>query len=77
MEANAALRTIVRRDGGEGYRDMLTRMAKESRIETRTAEDLVKLDRNRKSPPPRARGARSCRTRTGKVRLTRTPTSRG
>ena len=31
MEANAALRgTIVRRDSGETYREMLTRMAKES-----------------------------------------------
>ena len=27
MEANAALRTIVRRDSGEGHREMLTRMA--------------------------------------------------
>ena len=48
MEANAALRTIVRRDNGEGYREMLTRMAKESGIETPTAEDLIRLDRNRK-----------------------------
>src|SRR5205085_4056162 len=30
VEANAALRTIVRRDSGEGYREMLTCMAKES-----------------------------------------------
>src|ERR1700692_871989 len=48
MEANAALRTIVRRDSGEGYREMLTGMARESSIETPTAEDLVRLDRNRK-----------------------------
>jgi len=48
MEANAALRTIVRRDNGEGYREMLTRMAKESGIGTPTAEDLIRLDRNRK-----------------------------
>ena len=48
MEANAALRTIVRRDSGEGYREMLTRMAHESGIETPTAEDLVRLDRKRK-----------------------------
>ena len=48
MEANAALRTIVRRDSGEGYREMLTRMAHESGIETPTAEDLVRLDRHRK-----------------------------
>jgi transposase len=48
MEANAALRTIVRRDSGEDYRAMLTRMAKESGIETPTADDLVRLDRARK-----------------------------
>ena len=48
MEANAALRTIVRRDTGETYREMLTGMAKESGIDTPTAEDLVRLDRKRK-----------------------------
>jgi hypothetical protein len=48
MEANAALRTIVRRDSGEGYREMLKRMAAESGIETPTAEDLIRLDRARK-----------------------------
>ena len=48
MEANAALRTIVRRGSGAGYREMLTRMARESGVETPTAEDLVRLDRNRK-----------------------------
>jgi transposase len=47
MEANAALRSIVRRDSGEGYREMLTRMAKESGIATPTADDLVRLDRAR------------------------------
>ena len=48
MEANAALRSIVRRDRGEGYREMLQRLAKESGIETPTAEDLIRLDRQRK-----------------------------
>src|SRR3712207_3370535 len=48
MEADAALRTIVRRDSGEGYREMLTRMAQESGIETPTTEDLIRLDRKRK-----------------------------
>jgi transposase len=48
IEANAALRTIIRRDSGEGYREMLTRMAQESGIETPTTEDLVRLDRKRK-----------------------------
>ena len=48
MEANAVLRMIVRRDSGEDYRTMLTRMAVESGIETPTAEDLIRLDRKRK-----------------------------
>ena len=48
MEANAALRTILRRDNGESYRQMLTRMAKDSGIETPSAEDLARLDRKRK-----------------------------
>jgi len=47
MEANAALRTIVRRDTGEGYREMLVRLAQESGIATPTAEDLIRLDRQR------------------------------
>jgi hypothetical protein len=48
MEANAALRTIVRRDDGRTYREMLTQMAKESGIETPSADDLVRIDRARK-----------------------------
>ena len=48
MEANAALRTIVRRDSGKGYREMLKRMAVESGIATPTTEDLIRLDRGRK-----------------------------
>jgi hypothetical protein len=48
MEANAALRTIVRRDNGESYRDMLTRMATESGIDTPSVEDLARFDRKRK-----------------------------
>jgi transposase len=39
---------IVRRETGEGYRDMLTRMAQESGIETPTADELIRLDRRRK-----------------------------
>src|ERR1700675_4910565 len=48
MEANAALRTIVRREDGRTYREMLRQMAKESGIDTPTADDLVRLDRARK-----------------------------
>src|SRR5512143_946448 len=48
MEANAALRTIVRRETGETYREMLKRMAEESGIATPSADDLVRIDRARK-----------------------------
>ncbi len=48
MEANAALRTIVRRDNGESYREMLTRMAKESGIDTPSVGDLTRFDRKPK-----------------------------
>ena len=48
MEANAALRTIVRRETGETYREMLKRMAEESGIATPSVDDLVRLDRARK-----------------------------
>jgi transposase len=47
LEANAALRSIVRRDTGERYEEFLTRLAKESGIETPTREQLAKLDRKR------------------------------
>src|ERR1700694_826019 len=47
LEANAALRSIVRRDTGEKYQEFLTRLAKESGIETPTREQLAKLDRQR------------------------------
>ena len=49
LEANAALRSIVRRDNGQGYQDFLTDLAKQSGIETPTREDLAKLDRKRKN----------------------------
>src|SRR5271169_4983166 len=47
LEANAALRTIVRRDTGEGYQEFLTRLAQESGIKTPTREQLARLDRKR------------------------------
>jgi transposase len=48
LEANAAMRSIVRRDTGESYEAFLTRLAAESGIETPTREDLAKLDKKRK-----------------------------
>jgi transposase len=47
LEANAALRSIVRRDSGETYQDSLTRLAQASGIETPTRADLARLDRKR------------------------------
>jgi transposase len=47
LEANAALRSIVRRDTGEAYQEFLTHLARASGIETPTREDLARLDRQR------------------------------
>src|SRR5690348_18381177 len=52
MEANAALRAIVRRADGEGYREMLERLAQESGIATPTAEDLTRPHRRRQGKRP-------------------------
>jgi transposase len=49
LEANAALRSIIRRDTTETYQEFLTRLAQASGIETPTREDLAKLDRERKN----------------------------
>jgi transposase len=48
LEANAAMRSIVRRDTGESYQEFLTRLAAESGIKTPTREALARLDRRRK-----------------------------
>ena len=47
LEANAAMRSIVRRDDGKGYEEWLEQVARASGIETPTREDLAKLDRTR------------------------------
>jgi transposase len=48
LEANAALRSIVRRDTGESYQAFLTALAQASGIATPTREELARLDRKRK-----------------------------
>jgi transposase len=48
LEANAALRSIVHRDTGEGYEAFLAGLAKASGIGTPTRADLARLDRRRK-----------------------------
>jgi transposase len=47
LEANAALRSIVRRDNGQKYEDFLKDLAKASGIETPRRPDLATIDRNR------------------------------
>ena len=48
LEANAALRSIVRRDTGEAYEAWLTRLAEVSGIATPTRAELARFDRKRK-----------------------------
>ena len=48
LEANAALKSIVRRDTQETYDEFLTRLAQASGIATPTREDLARIDRKRK-----------------------------
>jgi len=48
LEANAALRSIVRRDNGQSYEEFLKELAQESGIATPTREDLARADRKRK-----------------------------
>ena len=48
LEANAAMRSIVRRDTGESYQQFLTRLATASGLKTPSREALARLDRRRK-----------------------------
>ena len=48
LEANAALRTIVRRDTGDGYEAYLRKLAKESGLTEPTKAELARFDRTRK-----------------------------
>ena len=49
LEANAAMKSIVRRDSGEGYEPFLTKLAQASGIATPTREDLARIDKDRKN----------------------------
>ena len=48
LEANAALRSLVRRDNGQKYEDYLKDLAKAAGNEDPTREQLARLDRKRK-----------------------------
>ena len=48
LEANAAMKSIVRKDTGEDWKEYVGRLAKEAGLENPTAEELRKFDRRRK-----------------------------
>jgi transposase len=48
LEANAAMKSIVRRDSGEGWKQYIRRLAQEAGIENPSEEDARRLDRKRK-----------------------------
>ena len=48
LEANAAMKSIVRRDGGATWKQYLTKLAKEAGIEDPTDDQLRQFDRTRK-----------------------------
>jgi transposase len=49
LEANAAMKSIVRKDSGEDWREYLRRLAEQEGIENPTDEDLRRFDRKRKN----------------------------
>lgn len=76
LEANAAMRSIVRRDSGESYEEFLKGLAKKSGIETPTREDLARFDRQRKNKGsnkdwvnPHDRDARITKMKDGRTHL--------
>jgi hypothetical protein len=48
LEANAAMKSIVRRDTGENWREYIKRLAEEEGVENPSDDDARRLDRKRK-----------------------------
>jgi len=83
LEANAAMRSIVRRDTGESYEEFLRGLAKASGIATPTREDLARLDRKRKKrtsnkewKSPADEDARIAKMKDGRTHLRTRPSTR-
>jgi transposase len=77
LEANAAMRSIVRRDSGKGYREYLKELATEAGIENPTPGELARFDRKRKKKMsnqdwrhPHDPDARIARMKDGRTRMT-------
>ena len=49
LEANAAMRSIERRDTGESHEEFIRRLAEASGVETPTRAELARFDRSRKN----------------------------
>lgn len=77
LRADASMKSIVRKDTGQGYQEYLRRLAKEAGIENPTAEDLRKMDRKRKGKrtsnkdweSPVDKDSRVARLKDGRTRL--------
>jgi transposase len=76
LEANAAMRSIVRRDTGEGYNEYLKGLAEAAGIESPTREQLARFDRKRKKKTsnedwthPHDPDARVTKMKDGRTRL--------
>lgn len=52
LEANAAMRSIVRRDTGESYMEYLRRLAKEAGLDSSDDDAVRRMDRKRKKKTP-------------------------
>jgi len=82
LEANAALRSIVRRDSGETYQEFRTRLAQSSDIEMPTRADLARLDRKRPKGRntewrhPHNPDARITKMKNGRTHLAHKPSTR-
>ena len=68
LEANAAMKSIVRRDSGESYTDYLKRLAVAEGVDPKDAAALRRMDRKR---------ARRCPTKIGRTPTIRRRRSRG
>ena len=76
LEANAAMRSIVRRDTGKGYEAFVKRLAEASGVETPTRADLARFDRKRKKKTsnkewknPHDPDAKITKMKDGRIRL--------
>lgn len=76
LEANAAMRSLERRDTGQSYQDFLSDLAKAQGIDNPTKEDCARLDRKRKNKAsnqdwvnPHDRDARVAKMKDGRTHL--------